>query len=54
VYVPGEVTGQVTIGGAAYGVVSQETDGSRLILASPTGGSYVVAVAPAPLALAGC
>ncbi len=54
VYVPPEVGGQVTIAGGARGAVSSETDGSRLILASPTGGPYSVAVAPGPAAMAGC
>ena len=54
VYVPREVTGQVTSDGAVRLVVSDEADGSRLIFASPTGGDFVVAVSPAPLALTGC
>ncbi|HSS61163.1 MAG TPA: cellulase family glycosylhydrolase [Candidatus Limnocylindrales bacterium] len=54
VYVPPEVGGQVSSSGAVRQVVSQEPDGSRLILASPTGGSFMLAVAPAALALTGC
>lgn len=54
VYIPPEVTGQVTLDGAVRGVVSTAGDGSRLVLASPTGGSFAVAVAPAPLRLSGC
>jgi endoglycosylceramidase len=54
VYIPPEVTGQVTLDGAVRGVVSTSGDGSRLVLASPTGGSFVVGVAPAPLRLTGC
>jgi hypothetical protein len=54
VYVPAEVTGQITSDGAVYLAVSHDTDGSRLILASPTGGDFVIAVSPAPLSLTGC
>lgn len=54
VYVPPEVTGQVTSDGAVYVAVSHDTDGSRLILASPTGGDFVIAVSPAPLSTTGC
>jgi hypothetical protein len=53
VYVPPEVTGLVTVL-AAHSAVSDATDGSRLVLASPTGGDLVITVAPAPLRLAGC
>lgn len=53
VYIPPEVTGQVTVDGAR-GVVISANDGSRLVLASPTGGAFDVAVAPAPLHLTGC
>ncbi len=54
VYVPPEVTGQITSGGAVHLAVSQNNDGSRMILASPTDGDFVIAVAPAPLSLTGC
>ncbi len=54
VYVPREVTGQITTSGAVRAVVSRETDGGRVILATPTGGGFVIAVSPAPLAVAGC
>jgi hypothetical protein len=54
VFVPREVSGQITVGGGVQAVVSRETDGSRLVLASPAGGNFVIAVAPAPLALTGC
>ena len=54
VYVPREVTGPISSDGAVHVVVSEEADGSRLVFASPTGGTFAVAVAPAPLALAGC
>ena len=54
VYVPRSVTGQITSDGAVRVVVSDEPDGSRIAFASPTGGAFVVAVSPAPLALTGC
>lgn len=54
VYVPPEVTGQVGTSGAVQVVVSEEGDGSRLVVASPTGGPFVIQVARAPLRLAGC
>ena len=54
VYVPPEVTGQIGVDDGVRAVVSRETDGSRLVFASPAGGAFVIAVAPAPLTLAGC
>jgi endoglycosylceramidase len=54
VYVPPEVTGQISVDDGVRAVVSPQADGSRLVLASPSGGDFVIAVAPAPLALAGC
>ena len=54
VYIPPEVTGEVTLDGGVRGVVSPGADGSRLVLASPTGGAFAIAVAPAPLHLTGC
>jgi len=54
VYVPREVTGQISSDGAVRIVVSGEADGSRLVFASPTGGPFVVAVSPAPITLATC
>jgi hypothetical protein len=54
VYVPPEVTGQITSSGGVRLAVSRETYGGRVILAAPTGGRFTVAVAPAPLALTGC
>jgi endoglycosylceramidase len=54
VYVPAEVTGQITSAGGATVVVSHEDGGARVVLASPTGGAFTIAVAPAPLAITGC
>ena len=54
VYIPPEVRGQVTSDGAVRVVVSEEADGSRLVVASPSGGRFTIAVAPAPLHLTGC
>jgi hypothetical protein len=54
VYVPRQVTGQITSDGAVSVVISDEADGSRLVFASPTRGDFVIAVSPAPPALTGC
>ena len=54
VYVPPEVTGQIWSDGAVSIVVANEADGSRLVVASPTGGRFSIGVAAAPLRLAGC
>ena len=53
VYIPPEVTGQVSVDGAR-GVIIPATDGSRLVLVAPAGGPFAVGVAPAPLRLTGC
>jgi hypothetical protein len=54
ILVPRQVTGLISSAGGVTYVVSQDTAGNRVILASPTGGQYVLAVTPAPLALTGC
>ncbi len=54
VYLPREVTGQVSSDGAVSIAVSDESDGSRLVVGSPTGGRFTIAVSPAPLRLSGC
>jgi hypothetical protein len=55
VYIPPEVTGEVTSTGAvATPTISANADGSRLVSASPTGGSFSISVAAAPLNLTGC
>jgi hypothetical protein len=54
VYVPRQVTGQVSSDGAVHVVISDEPDGSRLVFATPAGGEFVVAVSPAPPSLTGC
>ncbi|HET9782942.1 MAG TPA: cellulase family glycosylhydrolase [Candidatus Dormibacteraeota bacterium] len=54
VYVPPEVTGDVTVTGAASTIVDQGADGSRLVTTSPTGGAFGVQVAAATLNLTGC
>ncbi len=54
VYVPPEVTGQITSSGAVRVAIGSETGGSRVILAAPTGGPFVIALAPTPLTLTGC
>ena len=54
VYIPAEVRGEASTQGAAQGSISMNPDGSRIVTASPTGGSFRVSVAPEPLALTGC
>lgn len=54
VYIPPEVTGLVTVDGPVRGEVAADSDGSRLVVLSPTGGDFLVAVASAPLHLTGC
>lgn len=54
VYLPREVTGQVSSDGGVQIVVSQEGDGSRLVFGSPSGGGYTIAVAPAAPHLTQC
>ena len=55
VYVPAEVTGQITAtGGLSDNSVTVKPDGSRLVTSSPSGGAFSISIAPAPLALTGC
>lgn len=54
VSIPPEVTGAVSSTGAVKASVTTERDGTRLVNASPSGGSFSIAVAPASLALTGC
>jgi len=54
VYVPAEVTGDVAGSGAVSLQTVASPDGSRLVTASPTGGPFTIAVAPATLDLRGC
>src|ERR1700694_3785353 len=55
VYIPREVIGKVTSsGGLTNETVDSLADGSRLVTASPSGGSFSITVAAAPLALTGC
>jgi hypothetical protein len=54
-YVPAQVTGQVTAsGGLSDNSVTVKTDGSRIVTSSPSGGAFSISIAPAPLALTGC
>ena len=55
VAIPREVTGEVTALGALtdHAVVSN-SDGSRLVTATPSGGVFSIAVAAAPLSLTAC
>jgi hypothetical protein len=55
VYVPPEVTGDVSSAGAvSLAVTAGAEDGSRLAVATPTGGRFTIEIAPAPLRLRGC
>lgn len=54
VSIPPEVKGSVTASGTATPDIQTAADGSRLVTASPSGGAFSIAVAPAPLVMAGC
>jgi endoglycosylceramidase len=54
VYIPPEVNGSVNVSGAAVGSTSDNPGGSRLVVATPTGGKFDVYVSPAPPILTGC
>jgi endoglycosylceramidase len=55
VYVPKEVTGQITSEGALRLVVSEnEGDGDRLAFGTPTGGRFVITVSAGSLSLGAC
>jgi endoglycosylceramidase len=55
VYIPRDVTGEVTVLGAfSDRSVTPNSDGSRLITATPSGGVFSIAVAAAPLSRTGC
>ena len=55
VYIPRQVTGAVSAaGGLADQSVRANADGSRLVTSTPSGGSFSIAVAAAPVSLARC
>lgn len=54
VYVPHEVTGAAGVTGGAVATLTVNPDGSRIVSISPSGGTFAVTVAPAPLALTAC
>ncbi len=54
VYVPREVTGQVSGNGAVTIAVTDRPDGGRIVTASPTGGGFGVVVASSPIHLSIC
>jgi hypothetical protein len=55
VYIPHEVTGEATLGGGILSAaVDANSDGSRLVTASPSGGAFSIAVAAAPTSLTSC
>jgi hypothetical protein len=49
VYVPREATGEVSTTGAATESESTDPGGGRIVIVSPTGGAFSVAVSAAPL-----
>lgn len=53
-YVPPEVTGEVTAGGGAQASSTSNFDGSRIVTIAPSGGAFSVSIAAGPLSLAGC
>jgi endoglycosylceramidase len=54
VSIPPEVRGTVAVSGTAGPVTETDSDGSRLVAVTPSGGPLSIVVAPAPLVLAGC
>jgi hypothetical protein len=55
VYVPRVVTGEATVLGAfADRSITSLDGGGRLVSATPSGGTFTIAVAAAPLSLTGC
>ncbi len=54
VFIPPEVTGEVSSSGAVQLSISTDLDVGRTVSGSPTGGAFTISVAPANLALHGC
>lgn len=54
VYLPREVTGAISTGGAARFSIVPRSDGSRTVIAIPAGGGFTVSVAAAPVLTMGC
>ena len=55
VYIPPEVAGNVVASGAVVApTITANSDGSRIVTASPTGGGFSISVSAAPLNLTGC
>jgi hypothetical protein len=54
VHIPHEVTGAVVVTGGAVGSVGVNHDGSRVVSVAPSGGTFAITIAPAPLALTAC
>lgn len=54
VSIPPEVTGSLSVSGTAPPDVQTGLDGSRVVGAAPSGGTFSIAVAPATMALTGC
>ncbi len=54
VFIPSEVRGSVAVSGTALPETEMAPDGSRLVIASPSGGPFSITVAAAPLVPSGC
>lgn len=54
VYVPREVTGEVSTGGAATFSIVPGWSGSRTVIATPAGGEFTMSIAAAPLLTMAC
>jgi len=55
VYIPREVTGEVVISGGAEGrAIIVDSEGSRTVRASPSGGKFSIAISSSPFASRGC
>jgi endoglycosylceramidase len=54
VSIPPEVRGSVAVSGAATPVTDTSPDGNRLIIVTPSGGSFSIKVEAAPLVFVGC
>jgi len=54
VFIPSEVRGSLAILGTAAPETQTGREGSRLVTVMPSGGTFSISIAPAPLVLSGC
>ena len=54
VFIPSEVRGSLAILGTAATETQTGREGSRLVTVMPSGGTFSISIAPAPLVLSGC